>query len=229
MSVKTSYTDLDNTTNQCISTNLSNYIASTFFPSFLAQPVENTINFIPGANEVLMNYFGETIFKNAEIRADYRAKVANLHQKYQTKLASGTEIDEAFALEMFNERNSIKAYEKANMGTTELLLVQARNFYQYGNSEGPSFDYYIKKGKSFAEIAESSGRTGGKDLGLESDMFKCLFDSINEKNTVSVETNQQHYLMQLENNVQEADLCTTYEENGIEICLWYNDLIEPVF
>jgi hypothetical protein len=166
----------------------SNYLpsqAASFIGSYLVQPVvEFTINWVPAAHALAVGYSKEYIIQNAKIRASYKHEVAELAVKFQARLDSGIAIDDEFAREIFADRNKIKYIERSKMDSKSLEEIYHRNEKKYGDKHGPNFDYFVKKGKSFAEIAESAVKTGGEDLGLKTDMFKCLFDHFDNMATI---------------------------------------------
>lgn len=52
--------------------------------------------------------------------------------------------------------------------------LYARNIAKYGDPLGPSIEYLLRRGKSFADIAESACRVGGEDLGFKNMRPPCL-------------------------------------------------------
>lgn len=153
--------------------------ATTCIYNSVYNTIDTTASFLPFKLKDAISYgftylSSDLIIKDIFIRIDYESKVNEIHTKYVEKLNSNEEITEEFALELFNARNDIKSIEKSKMSFYELYFLQARNYFKYNNFDGPDFDYFINKGKSYAEIAESSGRTGGEDLGLKSELYECV-------------------------------------------------------
>ena len=157
---------MTNKATQCIYNNIYNTIDTTtsFLPFVLKDTISSSFTY----------FFSDIIIKDIFIRMDYESKVQEIHTKYEDKLSSNEEITEEFAKELFNARNDIKSIAKSNMPFYELYLLQARNYFKYNNCDGPDFDYFINKGKIYAEIAESAGRTGGADLGLKSELYEFV-------------------------------------------------------
>ena len=48
----------------------------------------------------------------------------------------------------------------------DTFFIYARNIEKYGDKLGPTVDWLRAKGKSWEQIIESAGRSGGEDLGL---------------------------------------------------------------
>ena len=157
---------MTNKANKAIYNCVYNTIDTTasFLPFMLKDTISSSFTY----------FFSDIIINDILIRMDYESKVQGIHTKYLDKLSSNEEITENFARELFNARNDIKSLEKSNMPFYELYVLETRNYFKYNNCDGPDFDFFIHKGKSYAEIAESAGRTGGADLGLKSELYECV-------------------------------------------------------
>jgi hypothetical protein len=163
---------------QCVSKHLADF--SYYYSGNVAYYL---INYAPLVSNSLVWFYKDQILSNAKIRYSYKDKVTQLEEKFQARIDSKQEIDEDYARELFEQRNEIKKIERKKMDPKDLAILHDRNLKEYGNEEGPDFQYFrdVKK-KSFAQIAESAGRIGGADLGLKSDMFKCLFNYYESEN-----------------------------------------------
>lgn len=73
---------------------------------------------------------------------------------------------EQIARALHAERRAIGEEFKALTPVDKLTEIYQRNITKYGDKLGPSIDFLREKGKSWEQIIESAGRTGGKDLGF---------------------------------------------------------------
>ncbi len=64
------------------------------------------------------------------------------------------------------ERRAIGEEFKALTPVDKLTEIYQRNMNKYGDKLGPTIDWLRSQGKSWEQIIESAGRTGGKDLGF---------------------------------------------------------------
>jgi hypothetical protein len=119
--------------------------------------------------------FGDHIINLAGKRSQYVETVRELSTKVEAEKAKGQGISEAFAREMFNERNEVKEDVRAEMYKVELIPIYVRNLINYKNIYGPTYEYYVGKGKTSQQIAEGACRDGGGDLGLKSNMVNELY------------------------------------------------------
>ena len=63
------------------------------------------------------------------------------------------------------ERRALGVKYKDLTPSGELQKITERNINKYKDPLGPSVDWLRSKGKSWDDIIESAGRTGGKNLG----------------------------------------------------------------
>lgn len=99
------------------------------------------------------------------LRQQYVDRVNALRQKAETMRSTGAS-EEAVARTLHAERRALGEQFKALTPPEKLAEIYARNEARYGDRLGPSIDWLRARGKSWAEIAESASRPGGKDLGF---------------------------------------------------------------
>jgi hypothetical protein len=114
-----------------------------------------------------------------EIRDAYNCQVSMLSElksaiveapEFQDPVSNTTkaEAEMILAQTLHAQRRDIGEVFKKVTPWVMRQIIYLRNNIKYGNSYGPTFDSLIKRGKTFAEITNSSMRTGGEDLGLTS-------------------------------------------------------------
>ncbi|WP_204014236.1 RHS repeat domain-containing protein [Virgisporangium aurantiacum] len=99
------------------------------------------------------------------LRQQYVAEVNGLNRLGNTLRASGASA-EATARALHAQRRIIGEQYKGLTPPDALGKIYARNIERYGDKLGPSIDWLRGRGKSWEDIIESAGRSGGKDLGL---------------------------------------------------------------
>jgi hypothetical protein len=72
---------------------------------------------------------------------------------------------EQIARALHAERRAIGEEFKALTLSDRLAEIYQRNRNRYGDKLGPTIDWLRSQGKTWDQIIESAGRTGGKDLG----------------------------------------------------------------
>lgn len=97
-------------------------------------------------------------------KAAYVKKVAALKQVAEQDLAAGKkEEDVARKVDQMRRELNSKYYATVPAGLRE--KIHAKNLEKYGNQTGPSFEYFLAKGRSWKEIIDSASKVSSKDLG----------------------------------------------------------------
>jgi hypothetical protein len=91
--------------------------------------------------------------------------VSELRTAGQSLRAAGAETEQ-IARALHAERRAIGEEFKALTPPKKLAEFHERNVIEYGNKLGPSMEWLRGQGKTWDQIIESAGRTGGKDLGF---------------------------------------------------------------
>jgi RHS repeat-associated protein len=73
---------------------------------------------------------------------------------------------EQIARALHAERRAIGEQFKALTPSDKLTEIYQQNMTKYGDKLGPSVDWLRSQGKSWDQIIDSAGRTGGKDIGF---------------------------------------------------------------
>lgn len=104
---------------------------------------------------------------NAEVRDWYNAQVATIPAQNQTWLAEGLSA-ELRAQQAYTVRHDARIEARNMMSNkAEVEQLRARDQVKYGDPDGPSFDYLVKKNRDkglegdavYEAIIESSART----------------------------------------------------------------------
>lgn len=91
--------------------------------------------------------------------------VSELRAAGDSLRAAGAGIEQ-IARALHAERRAIGERFKALTPPGKLAEIYQRNMTKYGDKLGPTVDWLRNQGKSWDQIIESAGRTGGKDLGF---------------------------------------------------------------
>lgn len=99
-----------------------------------------------------------------------------IRNRYNQELVEMAKEIEAIGLENITEEQARRFYQKRRELGKELkdesglfakLGIYTRNLWKYGDTLGPTYDSFAKKGMSPAEIAVKAVTSGGGDLGLK--------------------------------------------------------------
>lgn len=99
------------------------------------------------------------------VRGLYVAEVEAMRPVAIERIEAGESID-SVARWAHGERRSLGVKYKALTPPPLDGLILARNLFRYDDPLGPTYEHLRSKGKTPAQIIESSLRTGGSDLGL---------------------------------------------------------------
>ena len=113
---------------------------------------------------------------NAEVRQWYLDKVNTIPELDRKWAAEGVSLEERAKRAVSIRHEARLEARKMMSSPLELAMLRARDFFKYGNINGPSFDSLVKK-------AEAKGLRGD-------DVFKELIGSSNRTN----QTVNQHLL-----------------------------------
>jgi|GEM_PF-3038390 hypothetical protein len=89
------------------------------------------------------------------------------------------------AKEVFEIRNSIKAEHRGETSILGKAFIALRNKFQYGKFAGPEFEDLARK-KSAMDIIISSYKTGGKDMGLKSNVVEDIINISKELSQIGL-------------------------------------------
>jgi hypothetical protein len=121
---------------------------------------------VPGLGEIEGALLpGGVAAELAIVRQGYVAAISDLSAAGSSLRAAGAGSEE-LAVAMHAERRAIGEEFKALTSTDRLGEIYQRNLIKYGDKLGPSIDWLRGQGKTWGQIIESAGRTGGKDLGF---------------------------------------------------------------
>lgn len=127
--------------------------------------------------------FDSSLAQNIYIRANYKLHLAEMSEKYK---ALGQDLSREDAEFFYNMRKEIRLLEREEMNVFQKFYLNARDYFVYGHSDGPSFlsleAKYLAKGISGSElyqaVIESSIKSGGGDLGLTEQHFLHVLDVV---------------------------------------------------
>jgi hypothetical protein len=111
-----------------------------------------------------------------ETRLVYCEAVEGLKVTYEFFNKDGV-ISEEEARNMNALRRNIGYHFKELSGSVGKLWIGERNLRLYDDVLGPTFEGFIAKGKSHAEIAQSAWRSGGADMWLDKATVEWLLRS----------------------------------------------------
>jgi|GEM_PF-3164411 len=100
------------------------------------------------------------------LREQYKKDIANKIPKAVEEMEKQGKNAEEIARKVYQLRRDIQIQYRQNTPKEMLDKIYQRNLEKYGDKNGPSIEWLRKAGKSWEDIINSAGRTGGQDLGL---------------------------------------------------------------
>jgi hypothetical protein len=137
------------------------YVGEKWFRA--SATVFGALGFVPAAPELVGA--GLAARSVPALRQAYVAEVAELRAAGESLKAAGADAQQ-LARVLHAERRAIGEEYKALTPVDKLTEIYQRNITTYGDKLGPTIDWLRNQGKSWEQITESAGRTGGKDLGF---------------------------------------------------------------
>ena len=90
-------------------------------------------------------------------------------------------IDAARAKEFYQKRRELGMELKNESGFVAKIGIYARNLWNYGDTLGPTYESFAKKGLTPAQIAVKAVTSGGADLGLKSNSKEPIIARLNKE------------------------------------------------
>jgi len=99
-------------------------------------------------------------------RAEYRDAVESILGDAIARLEQGQSL-ETVARWAHSQRRSTADRYRENMTDRMVGFIYARNLHKYGDPFGPTYEHFVRRGRTAGEILKSATRSGGADLGLK--------------------------------------------------------------
>lgn len=104
--------------------------------------------------------------RTTRLRLRYEAEVQAIANLGSSLMAEGVQVEE-IARRLHKQRRAIGIRYKLRTplwGRQGQVAIYRRNVRRYGDAFGPSLTWLRRQGRTWEEICEKAGRTGGHDL-----------------------------------------------------------------